>query len=101
MKRAITEILKRERFIRDYQEIEDDKQNVLRIYLNYGRESKPVIQGIRRVSTPGRRIYVAKDDVPRVLGGFGIAVLSTSQGLLTSKEARKRGVGGEVVCTVW
>ncbi len=101
MKCSITKILQRESFVRDFKVIEDNKQNVLRIYLKYGADETPVIQGIKRVSTPGRRVYVGQSDIPRVLGGLGMAVLSTSAGLLTDKEARKRGLGGEVLCTVW
>lgn len=101
MKRSITEILERERFIRNFKVIEDNKQNVLRIFLNWGAGEKPAIQGIQRVSKPGRRVYVGKSDLPRVLGGFGISVISTSAGLLTNKEARRLGLGGEVVCRVW
>jgi small subunit ribosomal protein S8 len=101
MKRALTEILRRERFIRDFKVIEDSKQNVLRIFLNWGPNDQPAIQGIQRVSRPGRRVYVRKQELPRVRGGMGMAVLSTSSGVLTDKEARKRGLGGEVLCKIW
>ncbi len=101
MKRSITELLKKEHFIRDYQVIEDEKQNVLRLHLRYDEEGKACISGIKRVSKPGRRQYVGQKEVPRVLGGLGVAILSTPVGLVTDKEARKLGVGGEVICTVW
>ncbi len=100
MKVGITEILKNNKFIKDYEVIEDNKQNVLKIYLQYV-DGEPSIQGLKRVSTPGLRKYVGKDEIPRVLNGLGIAVISTSRGLLTDKEARKEGVGGEVICYIW
>ncbi|MFO7171991.1 MAG: 30S ribosomal protein S8 [Bacillota bacterium] len=101
MKRAIVEILKREGYIRDYEWIDDGKQGIIRIYLKYGPGKARVIQGLKRVSKPGRRIYAKKDQIPRVLGGLGIAILSTSKGIMTDKEARRLGVGGEVLCYVW
>ncbi|MCG0238192.1 MAG: 30S ribosomal protein S8 [Firmicutes bacterium] len=101
MKRAIVEILKREGYIRDYEWIDDGKQGIIRIYLKYGPGKARVIQGLKRVSKPGRRIYAKKDQIPRVLGGLGIAILSTSKGIVTDKEARRLGVGGEVLCYVW
>ena len=101
MKRAIAEVLHKERFIRGFKVIEDSKQNVIRIYLKYTPAERPVIQGLKRISTPGRRIYVHKDELPRVLGGLGTAVLTTTQGVLTDKEARQAGLGGEIICHVW
>ncbi|MGB9886562.1 MAG: 30S ribosomal protein S8 [Moorellales bacterium] len=101
MKRALAEILKREGFIRDYEYLEDGKQGVLRLYLKYGPNKEKVITGLKRISRPGLRVYARKDQLPRVLGGLGIAVISTSRGLMTDKEARKRGLGGEVVCYIW
>ncbi|MBX6352449.1 MAG: 30S ribosomal protein S8 [Thermoflavifilum sp.] len=101
IKRAIAEILKREGFIRDAEFIPDDKQGVIRIFLKYGRNQERVITGLKRISKPGLRVYVTKDNIPRVLGGLGIAILSTSKGIVTDKEARKLGVGGEVLCYVW
>jgi small subunit ribosomal protein S8 len=100
MKVGISEILKNNKFIKDYEVIEDNKQNVLKIYLQYV-DGEPSIQGLKRISTPGLRKYVSKDEIPRVLNGLGIAVISTSKGLLTDKEARKEGVGGEVICYIW
>lgn len=101
MKRAIAEILKREGYIRDYEWVDDGKQGILRIYLRYGPGKTRVIQGLRRISRPGLRIYAKRDQIPRVLGGLGIAILSTSRGIMTDREARRQGVGGEVLCYVW
>ena len=101
VKRALAELMQKERYIRGFKVIEDTKQNVLRIYLKYDPNESPVIQGIERVSTPGRRVYVGKDELPRVLGGLGTSVLSTTQGILTQKEARQAGLGGEVICYIW
>jgi len=100
-KKAMSEILKREGYIKDYEYIEDGKQGVLRLYLKYGPNREKVITGIKRISKPGMRVYVGKDEIPRVLGGLGIAIISTSKGILTDKEARREGVGGEVICYVW
>ena len=100
-KTELARILKDEGFIREYKFIEDDKQGSLRIYLKYGAQKERVITGIKRISKPGLRVYANKDDIPRVLGGLGVAVLSTSTGVMTDKKARKHGVGGEVVCYVW
>jgi len=101
LKAEILGVMHRESFIRSFKTIPDDKQGVIRVYLKYTDDNRPVIRGIKRVSTPGRRIYVKKDEVPLVLRGLGTAIVSTSQGLLTDKEARERGVGGELVATVW
>ncbi len=101
LKRAVAEVLKKEGYIRDYEWIDDDKQGILRIYLKYGPGKQRVITGIKRISRPGLRVYCKKDEIPRVLGGLGIAILSTSKGVLADREARKLGVGGEVICYVW
>ncbi|MCR4419474.1 MAG: 30S ribosomal protein S8 [Clostridia bacterium] len=101
MKRALADILKREGFIRDYEYIEDGRQGVLRLYLKYGPNKEKIITGLKRISRPGLRVYARKDQLPRVLGGLGIAVISTSRGVMTDKEARKRGLGGEVICYIW
>ncbi|AKM17506.1 30S ribosomal protein S8 [Geobacillus sp. FSL K6-0789] len=101
IKREIAEILKREGFIRDYEYIEDNKQGILRIFLKYGPNNERVITGLKRISKPGLRVYVKAHEVPRVLNGLGIAILSTSQGVLTDKEARQKGTGGEVIAYVW
>jgi len=100
-KQALAEILKKEGFIKDYEYIEDGKQGVIRIYLKYGSNKEKVITGLKRISKPGLRVYCKKDEIPRVLGGLGIAIISTSQGIVTDKEARKTGLGGEVICYVW
>lgn len=104
LKRNIAEILKREGYITDYKFIEDGKQGILKIQLKYkgDRKSKQhVIHSIIRVSKPGRRVYVSKDRIPVVKGGMGISIISTSKGVLTDKEARELGVGGELICYVW
>lgn len=101
MKKAIANILKEEGFIRDYQIIEDGHQGTIRIFLKYGPNREAVIHGLKRISRPGLRIYCRKDEVPKVLGGLGIAIISTSKGVITDKQARKEAVGGEVVCYVW
>lgn len=101
IKLSIAEIMKREGYIKDYEYIEDGKQGIIRIYLKYGPNKEKVITGIKRISKPGLRVYVKKDEIPRVLGGLGTAVISTSKGLMTDKEARKAGLGGEVICYIW
>ncbi|WP_067934873.1 30S ribosomal protein S8 [Alicyclobacillus kakegawensis] len=101
LKRAVAEILKREGYIRDAEFIADDKQGIIRLFLKYGRNQERVITGLKRISKPGRRVYASRDEIPRVLGGLGIAILSTSKGVVTDKEARKLGVGGEVICYIW
>lgn len=101
IKKSIADILKKEGFIRDAEFIADDKQGVIRLFLKYGKAQERVITGLKRISKPGLRVYVANDGVPRVLGGLGIAIISTSKGMLTDKEARQAGVGGEVLCYVW
>ncbi len=101
LKINIAKTLKDEGFIREYKLIDNYPQNKVRVYLKYGKDDEKVISGIKRISKPGLRVYVDKDEIPRVLGGLGIAVISTSRGVLTGKEARKEGVGGEVVCYVW
>ncbi|WP_157110003.1 30S ribosomal protein S8 [Thermanaeromonas toyohensis] len=101
VKRAIAEIMKNEGYIKDYEYIEDGKQGILRIYLKYGPNKERVITGLKRISRPGLRIYARKDQLPRVLGGLGIAVISTSKGIMTDKQARREGVGGEVICYIW
>jgi small subunit ribosomal protein S8 len=101
MKRALAEIMKAEGFLRNYDKIEDGKQGVLRLYLKYGPNKQKVISGLKRISKPGLRVYVQKDEVPKVLGGLGIAVISTPKGLMTDKQARQDGLGGEVICYIW
>ena len=101
LKIRILYVLKEEKFIRDYFLIEDNKQNVLRVFLKYDNDSRPVIQGIKKISTPGCRKYVASDKIPRVLNGMGISILSTSKGVVSNKKAEVLNVGGEVLCQVW
>lgn len=101
MKVGIVTVLKNEGFIKNYKLISDQKQGVLRIYLKYINDSDSVISEIKRVSKPGGRRYVKSDKIPSVKQGLGIAILSTSKGLLTDKVAREAGVGGELICTVW
>ena len=100
-KLAIAEILKNEGYIKEYEQVEDGKQGVIRVYLKYGANKTKVITGLRRISKPGLKVYCKKDEVPKVLGGLGIAIISTSKGIVTDKEARKLGLGGEVICYVW
>ncbi len=100
-KLAMANILKDEGFIKDVEYIEDGKQGVLRLYLKYAGSRERVISGLKRISRPGLRVYARKDELPRVLGGLGIAIVSTSSGLMTDKNARKQGLGGEVLCYVW
>ncbi|NPV27006.1 MAG: 30S ribosomal protein S8 [Firmicutes bacterium] len=101
MKKALAEIFKQEGFIRDYEYIDDGKQGIIRLYLKYGPNREKVITGLKRISKPGLRVYAKKDEIPRVLGGLGIAIISTSKGIMTDKQARKEGLGGEVICYVW
>ncbi|MBP3624437.1 MAG: 30S ribosomal protein S8 [Peptococcaceae bacterium] len=98
---ALAEILKNEGFIKDYEQIEDGKQGVIRVYLKYGPNREKVISGLKCISKPGLKVYCKKDEIPKVLGGLGIAIISTSKGIMTDKEARKLGLGGEVICYVW
>lgn len=101
MKKAIADIFKSEGYIKDCELIDDGKQGIIRIYLKYGTNKEKVITGLKRISKPGLRVYAKKDEIPRVLGGLGTAVISTSQGIMTDKEARKQGLGGEVICYIW
>ena len=101
MKKAIAEILKEEGYIRGYEVIEDGKQGTIKVSMKYGPDKTKVISGIKKISKPGLKVYAKADDVPKVLGGLGIAIISTSNGLITDKQARKLGVGGEVICYVW
>src|SRR5690625_1022400 len=101
LKKDIADILKREGFVKDYEVIEDNKQGILRIFLKYGANDEQVITGIKRISKPGRRVYAKADEVPRVLNGLGIAIVSTSKGVLSDKEARAQAVGGEILAYIW
>ncbi len=101
LKAELAKVLLRERYINNFKLIDDQRQGVLRVYLKYAADEKSVISGIRRVSTPGRRVYVGKDGIPKVMGGLGTAIVSTSKGIMTDREAREAGLGGELVCQVW
>lgn len=100
-KKAIAGILKDEGFVKEYEFIDDGKQGIIRIYMKYGANKERVITGLKRISKPGLRVYARKDQVPKVLGGLGIAIISTSRGVMSDKKARKEGLGGEVLCYVW
>ena len=101
MKKELSRILLEEGFIRGYDVIEDGKQGIIRIQLKYGQSGERVIQGIKRISKPGMRVYTNAYEIPKVLNGLGISIISTSKGILTDKQARKENVGGEVICYVW
>lgn len=101
IKQAIAQVLKAEGFIKDFEVVKDDKQGVLRASLKYGPNREKVITGIKRISKPGLRVYVKSEQMPRVLGGLGIAIISTSKGIMTDKQARREGLGGEVLAFVW
>ena len=101
MKKAIAEILKEEGYITDFEVIEDDKQGMIKVTMKYGANKERVISGIKKISKPGLKVYAKAGEVPKVLGGLGIAIVSTSKGIVSDKEARKLGVGGEVICYVW
>ena len=101
MKKSIADILVNEGYVKSYQVIEDGKQGVIRVTLKYGQGKSKVIRGLRRVSKPGLRIYASCEDMPRVMNGLGVAIVSTSKGIMTDKQARKENVGGEVIAFVW
>ena len=101
MKKDIAEILKQEGFIRDVEYVDDNKQGIIRVFLKYGKDGERVISGLKRISKPGLRSYVKADAVPKVLNGLGIAIISTSNGVVTDKVARAKKVGGEVIAYVW
>jgi small subunit ribosomal protein S8 len=101
LKVEIARILKDEGYISNYKQVEDGPQGLLRVYLRYGPGMERVITDVQRVSRPGCRIYCGKDEIPRVYGGLGINILSTSRGLMTGKTAARTGVGGEILCNVW
>ena len=98
---GICSVLKSEGYIEDYKRVEDTKQGLLRVYLKYGPRGEDVLTTLDRVSTPGRRVYSGVDDLPRPLDGLGIAIISTSEGVLSDRQCRERKIGGEVLCTVW
>ena len=101
IKKEIAKILLDEGYIKGYDVVEDDKQGIIKIDLKYSQDGERVISGLKRISKPGLRVYVKCDDVPKVLGGLGIAIISTSKGIITDKMARQNKVGGEIICYVW
>lgn len=101
IKSQLAQILLDEGYIKAYDVIEDDKQGIIRIDLKFGKNNEKVISGVKRISKPGLRVYVKNNEVPRVLGGLGTAVISTSSGVMTDSAAREKGIGGEVLCYVW
>lgn len=100
-KKAIAEILLEEGYINKVDFIDDDKQGIIKITLKYGENKSKVIAGLKRISKPGLRVYAGNNEIPKVLNGLGVAIISSSKGVLTDKEARRAGVGGEVICYVW
>ena len=101
LKKEIAGILKTEGFVKNVEFIEDDKQGIIRVFMKYSNENERVTTGLKRISKPGLRVYAKREELPRVLNGLGIALISTSEGVLTDKEARKRNLGGEVLAYVW
>ncbi|PKM84943.1 MAG: 30S ribosomal protein S8 [Firmicutes bacterium HGW-Firmicutes-11] len=101
MKKSIAEILRNEGYIKGYDFIDEGSQGIIRVQMKYGTDKERVISGIKRISKPGLKVYAKSNEVPKVLGGLGIAIISTSSGIISDKEARKLGVGGEVICYVW
>ncbi|HET9941427.1 MAG TPA: 30S ribosomal protein S8 [Candidatus Eisenbacteria bacterium] len=101
LKSEIVRVLLREKYINNFKSIDDKKRGILRIYLKYDQKERPVIQGIERMSKPGRRLYIRRHEVPRIQGGLGTALVSTSSGIMTDQEARDEGLGGEYLCRVW
>ncbi|MBT2732631.1 MULTISPECIES: 30S ribosomal protein S8 [Carnobacterium] len=101
IKKDIANILKREGFIKNVEYMEDDKQGIIRVFLKYGKDNERVITGLKRISKPGLRVYAKAGEVPKVLNGLGIAIVSTSEGVITDKEARTKNIGGEIIAYVW
>lgn len=101
LKEQIARVLSEEGFVEGYERLDNGPQGNVRVFMKYGENEEKVITGIKRISKPGLRVYVDKDEVPEVLGGLGIAIISTSQGVMTDKDAREAGIGGEVLCYVW
>jgi len=101
LKKNMAEILKTEGFVKNVEVVEDDKQGIVRIFLKYGQDNERVISGIKRISKPGLRVYANSEEMPKVLNGLGIAIVSTSEGIVTDREARSKNIGGEVLAYVW
>ncbi|WP_208559774.1 30S ribosomal protein S8 [Marinilactibacillus kalidii] len=101
IKKGMAQILKNEGFVKDFEFVEDDKQGIVRIFLKYGQNDERVITGLKRISKPGLRVYVKAEEMPKVLNGLGVALVSTSEGVVTDKTARSKNIGGEVLAYVW
>lgn len=101
LKINVAKVLKTEGYIRNFRLISDGQRKFIRIFLKYDKDGVPVIEGIKRISKPSRRTYAGSDKIPDVLNGYGIGIISTSRGLMTDREARKRNIGGEIICSVW
>ncbi|RLB24038.1 MAG: 30S ribosomal protein S8 [Deltaproteobacteria bacterium] len=101
LKINMAKVLKSEGYIKNFRVMPDGKQGILRIFLKYDEQGRPVIEGLKRVSKPSRRVYAGYDDIPKVLNGYGISIVSTSKGIMTDKKARRMKVGGEILCSVW
>jgi small subunit ribosomal protein S8 len=101
IKQEVVRLIKEEGFIRNYKVLEEHKRGLIRVFLKYGPNRERVINSLERISKPGKRVYTSADSIPRVLGGLGVAILSTSQGLMTDRQARRARVGGEVICYIW
>ena len=101
LKLEIVKILKTEGYIKNFKKVQEDGKNILRIFLKYDDENNPVIHGVKKISTPGRRVYSGYKDLPRVYNGYGTVIVSTSSGVTTGKKATEKQVGGELVCTIW
>ena len=101
IKKSIAEILLEEGYIKGFEEIDDNKQGIIKIDMKYGANKERVISGIKKISKPGLKVYAKADQVPRVLGGLGVAIISSSKGVVSDKKARELGVGGEVICYIW
>ncbi len=101
LKINVAKVMKAEGYIKNYKVIKDNRQGLLRVYLRYDEQARPVIQGLKRISKPGRRVFAGADDLPEVLNGLGVNIVSTSRGLMTDKQAREENVGGEVLCSIW
>jgi small subunit ribosomal protein S8 len=101
LKVEVARILKEEGYIKNFKFVKDEKQGIIRIFLKYDASKQPIIEGIERVSRPGRRLYAGSEKIPQVLGGLGVTIVSTSRGIMTDRQARHLNVGGEILCAVW
>ncbi len=101
LKLELARVLKEEGYIKNFKLLKDRKQGIVRVYMKYSPEEMRVINGLKRVSSPGNRVYVGADEIPRVMGGLGIAILSTSRGVMADRESRTKNIGGEVICYIW